>query len=145
MLASVTHNEIEQLLLRGIVGRIGCHAEGRTYVVPIRYAYDGECVYAKSADGLKLRTMRSNPNVCFEVDDIEDPGHWSSVVAGGTYDELCGAQQDRAASLLLSRFGPLGVGDAALRHRHVQGIAQESARTTLFRLRLDDKTGRYER
>ena len=30
MLAAMTHDEIEQLLLRGIVGRIGCHAEGRT-------------------------------------------------------------------------------------------------------------------
>ncbi len=87
MLSVMTHDEIEQLLLRGVVGRIGCHAEGRTYVVPIRYAYDGECVYAQSAEGLKLRTMRSNPNVCFEVDDIEEPARWSSVMAWGTYDE----------------------------------------------------------
>ena len=145
MLAAMTHDEIEQLLLRGIVGRIGCHAEGRTYVVPIRYAYDGECVYAQSADGLKLRTMRSNPNVCFEVDDIEEPGRWSSVVAWGTFDELSGVQEERASSLLLSRFGPLGAGAAVIKHSHFHGIAQPSARTTLFRLRLDEKTGRCER
>jgi nitroimidazol reductase NimA-like FMN-containing flavoprotein (pyridoxamine 5'-phosphate oxidase superfamily) len=146
MLGELTHDEIEQLLLRGNVGRIGCHAENRTYVVPITYAYDGECVYAHSADGLKIRTMRANPNVCFEVDHIVDLAHWSSVIAWGIYEELSGAPEERAAALLLSRrLGPLHTSATALMHPRIHGIAQESSRTTLFRIRPTEKTGRFER
>jgi hypothetical protein len=39
--------------------------------VPITYVFDGEAVYAHSADGLKIRMMRANPHVCFEVDQRE--------------------------------------------------------------------------
>jgi nitroimidazol reductase NimA-like FMN-containing flavoprotein (pyridoxamine 5'-phosphate oxidase superfamily) len=144
MLGALTHDEMEQVLIRENVGRIGCHAEDRTYVVPITYAYNGECVYGHSADGLKIRTMRANPNVCFEVDHIDDLAHWSSVIAWGVYEELSGAAEERADALLHSRFGALRV-SATLMHPRFHGIAQESARTTLFRIRLTEKTGRFER
>src|SRR5579864_5595973 len=105
MLGELTRAEIEEVLTRGALGRIGCHAEGRTYVVPISYAYDGENVYAHSRDGLKIRTMRANPNICFEVDQVEDFGHWRSVIAWGRYEELIGASEERALKFLHSRFG----------------------------------------
>jgi hypothetical protein len=38
-----------------------------------------------------------------------------------------------------------GAGAAALKHRRFHGIAQDVARTTLFRLRLGEKTGRCDR
>jgi uncharacterized protein len=145
MLGELKRDEIEQFLMRTNIGRIGCYAEGRVYVVPITYAYDGECVYAHSADGLKIRTMRANPHVCFEVEHIEDLAHWSTVVAWGAYEELSGASEERAAKLLLSLLGSFRTSATALRHPRFHGIAQESARTTLFRIRLTEKTGRFER
>src|SRR5437879_3034768 len=126
MLGALTHDEIEQLLMRGNVGRIGCCAEDRIYVVPITYAYDGECVIAHSADGLKIRTMRANPSVCFEVDDIVDLAHWSSVIAWGTYEELSGTLEEGASALLFSRLGSLRHSATALKYPRFQGIAQES-------------------
>lgn len=54
MLGKMNADETEQILLRGTIGRLGCAAEGRIYVVPITYAYDGECVVAHSADGLRF-------------------------------------------------------------------------------------------
>ena len=145
MLGALNHDEIEQLLMRASIGRIGCQAEGRMYVVPIIYAYDTDCVYAHSADGLKIRTMRANPNVCFEIDDIVDLAHWTSVVAWGTYEELSGALEERASTLLLSRLGPMRTSATALKHPRLHGIAQEGSRTNLFRIRLTEKTGRFER
>jgi len=145
MLGDLTGDEIEQLLRREAIGRIGCSAEGRIYVVPIMYAYDGECIYAHSADGLKIRTMRANPSVCFEVEQIIDPAHWSSVIAWGTYEELSGADEDRAGTLLVARFGPMATSATALKRPRIRGVAQEASRTTLFRLRLSKKTGRFER
>src|SRR5579859_6348370 len=113
MLGRLNEDETEQLLLRGAVGRLGCFAEGRVYVVPIAYAYDGRCVFAHSADGLKIRTMRANPSVCFEVDEIVDLAHWSSVVAQGTYEELGGADEERADALLRSRYGAAAISETA--------------------------------
>jgi uncharacterized protein len=145
MLATMSAEETERLLLRGTIGRVGCSAEGRIYVVPINYAYDGESVIGHSADGLKIRTMRANPNVCFEVEDIADPGHWSCVVAQGVFEELRGADEERADALLRARFGPTENSDAALRHAHVHGVAQPVSRTTRFRIRLTEKSGRFAR
>jgi uncharacterized protein len=145
MLGDLTHDEIEQVLQRETIGRIGCSAEGRMYVVPITYAYESDCVYAHSADGLKIRTMRANPSVCFEVEQIIDLAHWSSVIAWGTYEELSGHDEERATRLLQTRFGPTPTSATALRRPRIHAVAQEASRTTLFRLRLSEKTGRFER
>jgi hypothetical protein len=45
MLGTLDCRQIEDLLHAEVVGRIGCHTSGRTYVVPITYAYDGAAVY----------------------------------------------------------------------------------------------------
>jgi nitroimidazol reductase NimA-like FMN-containing flavoprotein (pyridoxamine 5'-phosphate oxidase superfamily) len=145
MLGKMNADETEQLLLRGTLGRIGCAAEGRVYIVPITYAYDGECVVAHSADGLKVRTMRASPAVCFEVEEIVDLAHWNCVVAQGTYEELRGADEERAEALLRSRFGSTVTSETALRHPRFHGVAQPVSRTTLFQIRLTEKTGRFER
>ena len=145
MLGKMTADETEQLLLRATIGRLGCAAEGRVYVVPVTYAYDGECVVAHSADGLKVRTMRANPTVCFEVEEIVDLAHWTCVIAHGTYEELQGADEERADALLRSRFGSTATSETALRYPRFDGVAQPVSRTTLFRIRLTEKTGRFER
>jgi nitroimidazol reductase NimA-like FMN-containing flavoprotein (pyridoxamine 5'-phosphate oxidase superfamily) len=145
MLGTLTVIETDQLLRRQTIGRIGCHAEGRTYVVPITYAYDGACVVARSADGLKIRTMRANPSVCFEVDEIVDSAHWQSVVAHGRYEELSGEEEERAGAFLRSRFASTATSETALLPSRVGGVAQRHARTTTFRIRLAEMAGRYER
>jgi nitroimidazol reductase NimA-like FMN-containing flavoprotein (pyridoxamine 5'-phosphate oxidase superfamily) len=139
MMGELTTAEIEELLRDGRVGRLGCHAEGRTYVVPIAYAYDGECVIAHSADGLKIRTMRANPDVCFEVDDIRGIDDWRSVIAWGTYEELWGRALEPAAGLLRERFA--AVPSSASAHPRLH----ELDRLVVYRLRLTTKTGRFER
>ncbi len=145
MLGELTREEIETVLLRGTVGRIGCHAEGRTYVVPITYGYGGDCVYGHSGDGLKVRTLRANPKACFEVDEVEHLNRWRSVVAWGTYEELGGADEARAVALLRSRFASLTPGETALSHPTRYATATAPIRAIYYRIRLDEKTGRFER
>ena len=79
--------EIDAFLHEQVVGRIGCHADGVTYVVPVIYAYDGNCLYAHTLVGQKVAMMRSNAEVCFEVDEYLD-GSWRSVIVQGRYEEL---------------------------------------------------------
>src|SRR5207249_11652316 len=81
-------NQIDHLLQTEVVGRLGCHADGKTYIVPITYVYDGGYVYGHTIEGTKTRMMRANPEVCFEVDHIDDLTNWQSVIAWGSFEEL---------------------------------------------------------
>ena len=142
MLGELTPTEIERVLRENVVGRIGCHASGQTYVVPVTYAYDGVDVYSHSRDGLKLRMMRENPHVCFEVDHMDGQANWSSVIAQGTFVELHGSEREQAKRVLLSTMEsrlPLGPPGESV-HPHDGMIA-----ATVYRIVLANKTGRFER
>ena len=83
---------IENLLSTSLVGRIACAApgvnDGRPTIVPLAYGYDGEAAYAVGPVGQKIRIMRVQPLVSFEVDTAEAEDRWQSAVAEGTYEEL---------------------------------------------------------
>ena len=128
--------EIDAFLHEQVVGRIGCHADGVTYVVPVIYAYDGNCLYAHTLVGQKVAMMRSNAEVCFEVDEYLD-GSWRSVIVQGRYEELEGAESERALSVLAARFA--GRGRSGERPR---GDGRPSVS---FRIRIVEVTGRAVR
>ena len=75
--------EIDEFLRRQRIARIGCHAGGETYVVPLIYAFDGGAVVAVTTEGRKTAMLRENPRVCVEVDeyDADGRGSWRSVIA----------------------------------------------------------------
>ena len=129
MLGELSAARIERLLRSEVVGRIGCHAGGRTYVVPVTYAYQAGSVYGHTAEGLKVRMMRSNPDVCFEVDRIENLANWESVIARGRFEELRGEEAVRAMDLLIERLRPLTAG-AAGAIRSAGGTTRLGARRT---------------
>ena len=54
MLGELSKEQIESLLKELPVGRIGCHADGITYIVPVNYVYDGINLYAHSAKVMKI-------------------------------------------------------------------------------------------
>ncbi len=149
MLGTLSVDEIEDLLRSQVVARIGCHAEGRTYVVPITYAYDGNSLIAHSTDGLKLRMMRSNPYVCVEVDQMDDLANWRSVIARGRFEELFGADAAAALVALRERFRPIVVSATSQPshgiHEGESQIRSGDGDARLFRIHLFDKTGRFER
>jgi nitroimidazol reductase NimA-like FMN-containing flavoprotein (pyridoxamine 5'-phosphate oxidase superfamily) len=142
MLGELTPEEIDGVLRSEAIGRIGCYAFGRPYVVPITYAFDGVAVYGHSREGLKLRMMRSHPTVCFEVDRFESVSNWRSVIALGTFSELESSEAEIAMELLRRRLAPLvpsatSVPDGRL---HSSGLPW-----SVFRILLGDRTGRFER
>jgi len=98
--------EIDEFLRRQRIARIGCHAGGETYVVPLIYAFDGGAVVAVTTEGRKTAMLRENPRVCVEVDeyDADGRGSWRSVIAQGTYEELAGDAIKPALGLLRERF-----------------------------------------
>lgn len=128
-------DNIERLLHTSIVGRIACcdhgaGGDGRPYVVPLAYGYDGSAIYAHSGPGKKLDYMRANPLVTVEVDEASAPDCWSSVIAEGVFEEIDGP----------------GARDAALRciYPSPRPIPELGAHTVVYRIRLTAKSGRYE-
>src|SRR5919106_3795795 len=125
---------IEALLRNAIVGRIACcghgaAGDGRPYLVPLAYGYDGAAVYAHSGPGRKLDLMRAEPRVTFEVDEANAPDRWRSVIAEGTFEEIDDPRQQDAALEVI--YGADGAPDLGLQ-------------TVVFRIRLTSRSGRFE-
>jgi hypothetical protein len=97
MLGKLTKKEINELLSKQFIGRIGCQSDGTMYIIPINYKYSDNAIYAYSAVGKKIKTMRKNPKVCFQVDEIIDTFTWKSVLLWGEYEELTETQMRQQA------------------------------------------------
>lgn len=141
MVGELTRDQVEAFLSAGIIGRIGCHAYGRTYVVPVTYVYERGAVYAHSSEGMKLHMMRENPHVCFEADRMDDLANWESVIATGTFEELRGEDAERGMALLVDRLDPLVSQPPGASVHPKSG----TARAVVYRITLEEKSGRFER
>ena len=146
MFGSLNNSEIETLLHSQLVGRMGCHADNLTYVVPISYAYDGTYVYAHTFKGMKMNIIRKNPEICFQVDDMHDMANWQSVIAWGTVEELTGKEQcSKALEILSARVLPFLSSETM----HLSPVwpfsaDPESVPGIFLRILLERKTGRFE-
>lgn len=124
---------IEQLIATSLVGRIACAASevngGRPTIVPLAYGYDGEAAYAVGPVGQKIRIMRQQPLVSFEVDTAEAEDRWQSAVAEGVYEELSSPEEREAGLVVI-------FGDRERPH-----IPDEHV---VYRLRFTARTGRFE-
>ena len=148
MIGTLAPSQIEQVLHEQVIGRIGCHALGRTYVVPLTYAYDGRAIYGHTGAGLKVEMMRANPEVCFEVEDLRYLPKWSSVIVYGTYEELSGAAATAAIDELTARLGATPPARAAMPWQGAGMYApntHEERPEIVFRIAITEKTGRFDR
>jgi uncharacterized protein len=132
----LSRGEIEEFLRGQRIARLGCHARGVTYVVPLVYAYEDRAVVAVTTEGRKTAMLRENPRVCVEVDeyDADGKGSWRSVIAHGACEELAGDAIEPALALLRQRFARTAGRAPAPR--------QLGPNVVVLRIRLDDVSGR---
>jgi uncharacterized protein len=83
---SLSHAECASVLARNHVGRIAYAFRDRVDIEPIHYAYASGWLAGRTAPGSKLTTLLHHRWVAFEVDEIEGPFDWQSVVVHGTVD-----------------------------------------------------------
>jgi len=79
-----TREAAEALLQRHNVGRLAYMLRNQVEIVPIHYVYESGWIYVRSAMGQKLIALQGSPWVAFEVDEVESPTSWMSVVVHGT-------------------------------------------------------------
>jgi nitroimidazol reductase NimA-like FMN-containing flavoprotein (pyridoxamine 5'-phosphate oxidase superfamily) len=132
----LTPDEIEEFLLGQRIARLGCHAGGETYVVPVIYAYGDGAIVTVTQEGKKVTMLRENPRVCVEVDeyDKDSRGSWRSVIAYGAAEELAGDEIEDALALLRERFQRAAAREAEPR--------PPSPGTVVLRIRLETLSGR---
>lgn len=147
MLGNLNEDQIEEILHQNVIGRIGCNADGVTYVVPLNYIYDGVNIYAHSSLGMKIAMMRKNPDICFQVDDIQSMVNWRSVIAWGKYEELTDdLERAQAIQKFKDRMIALLAEDSL---RTVYGATQRSdaaatQKSIWYRIVLNKKSGKFE-
>jgi nitroimidazol reductase NimA-like FMN-containing flavoprotein (pyridoxamine 5'-phosphate oxidase superfamily) len=148
MLGILSPAKVEKLLSTQAIGRLGCQVDGKVYVLPINYGYDGTYLYAHSKVGLKIEIMRQNPHVCFEVDHSDEDGSWRSVLVWGEFEELKTVKAQRAGMKVYAQQMVRVIPNykAMPSHGFVKGSKKDNDpfKSVVFRIRVDEKTGRFE-
>src|SRR6476469_3478114 len=107
MFGQLQLREIENVISHQLIARLGCYADGKIYVVPISYAYDGKYIYAFSREGMKVEMMRKNPQVCLQIDNLGQMDNWQSVIVWGSFEELTDKElRNDALQKLMGRVLP---------------------------------------
>ena len=84
----LSKEESEALLERNNVGRVAFSFRDSVDIRPIHYVHSKGWLFGRTSAGDKLITLRHNQWVAFEVDEINGPLDWQSVVARGSFYRL---------------------------------------------------------
>lgn len=148
MLGELNNTQIQNILTSQVVGRMACTDGKQPYIVPVTFTYDGKYIYGQTNEGTKLKMLRKNPRVCFEVDIMTDMRNWQSVLVYGKFEELKNKRADEAREKLFSRVFQLMTSSTIHAHEHsVNGKIDDTSRTKfiMYRIKIKKITGRFEK
>src|SRR5437588_6092715 len=98
--------EMHALLQRETFGHLGCARDGRPYVVPMNYVYDGKELFFFTTHGMKTQYIDSNPQVCLQVEEVNDSMHWKSVMVVGRAQQIVNAEEMQRAMKIITERNP---------------------------------------
>ena len=148
MLGQLNETQINNLLISQSIGRLGCVNGKNPYIIPVTYAFDGKNIFGQMREGMKLDIMRKNPNICFQVDMINNMANWQSVILTGVFQELKGKEAIKARDYLYNTVMPLMTSATIHAHEHaVSGKIDDSNRIkpVMYKLKIKEKSGRFEK
>lgn len=148
MLGTLTVNEMHNVLSSQVIGRLACTENDQPYIVPVTYCYDGKFIYGQMNEGMKLNILRKNPNTCFEVDMMTDMANWQSVIVFGQFEELEGADAEKARKILFNNVFTLMTSSTIHIHEHEEKTELDDSnriKRHMYRIRVQKMTGRYEK
>jgi len=114
--------EIQEILEKGLVCRLGLYDGQYPYVVPLNYGYRNGCMYFHCArEGKKTDILKKNGRVCIEVDiDFrvvrgETPCRWTakyrSVIGFGRARIIDDEREKKAGlDVIMAHYGGSGGG-----------------------------------
>lgn len=137
----------ELILGRNHVGRLAFSFEDHVDIEPISYVYKDGWIYGRTSKGTKTNTIAHHMWVAFEVDEVEAPLKWRSVVVKGPFYVMSQIRTPNADPTDTSlREDPAFAQGVALLRSVVPETLDASDptpfRNTIFRIHLDEVTGR---
>ncbi|MEW6131210.1 MAG: pyridoxamine 5'-phosphate oxidase family protein [Acidobacteriota bacterium] len=137
MLRRLSDEETREVLSHGHLGHLGCVSENAPYVVPVSYVYHDGDIYVHSTLGKKIQALRQNPQVCLQVQELQNGYTWRSAIAFGRYEELIDPDERLwFMRRILTRFPYL---------TPVEDMTTGKGKEiVIFRLRIDKVTGLSE-
>lgn len=147
MIGVLSENESMELLKNNFMGRIGCSNQGNLYIVPINYLYDGTSIIGHSQVGMKIKMMRNNPEVCFEVDEVKSFRNWKSVIAWGTYHEITDESEKwQALKVFVDHLMHAKVSETAQppEASEMRMHPRSNVKTVVYKIVIKRITGRFE-
>lgn len=148
MLGKLDTVQIRNILTSQVLGRLACTDGLQPYIVPVTFAYDGEYIYGQTNEGTKLRILRKNPAVCFEVDVLSQMNLWESVLVFGRFEELKDKEADKARNILFNRVFSLMTSSTVHAYEHATDseIGDENRiKYVMYRIKPDRISGRFEK
>ena len=98
--------EMHSLLQCANFGHLGCADNGRPYVFPMHYAYDGKELYFLTTEGMKTQFLKRNPQVCLQVEQVTDSSHWRSIMVIGHAERLTEPKETERAIHQITERNP---------------------------------------
>ncbi|MDB5156842.1 MAG: pyridoxamine 5-phosphate oxidase [Mucilaginibacter sp.] len=96
-----------------------------------------------------LNIMRKNPEVCFQVDDIDDLLNWESVICWGKFEEITDMhEKTEVMQKIINWVMPLMHGETAQPSHGFTDNASDvggDIELILYKIVLSKKTGRFEK
>lgn len=141
MLKIIETTETESLMVLESTnfGHLGCAGDNQPYIVPMHYAFDGECIYFLTREGMKTKLLNDNPQVCFQVEKVADERHWQSIIVIGKAELLTESEDiNRAANFIVKKHASLR---PALNITVIQG-KEKLSNAAIYRIRPITISGR---
>lgn len=147
MFINLEDSKIKFILENNYVGHLAYIHQNRPYVVPITYYFDKEnnTIICYSGEGHKMSSMRKNPIVSLQVEEIHSVTDWKSVLVHGNFEQHFGSD----AKAYLHKFS-LGVKEIVIEkeHKKVDFISEFSSKIyndnipSVFVITIDEMTGK---
>jgi nitroimidazol reductase NimA-like FMN-containing flavoprotein (pyridoxamine 5'-phosphate oxidase superfamily) len=148
MLGQLSDAKIQSVLSSQVLGRLGCIDGKRPYIVPVTYTYDGKYIYGQTNEGMKLKILRKNPNICFEIDMMTDMANWQSVLVFGKFEELKNEKAKKARDILFGRVFSLMTSSTIHAYGHEESSKVDDStriKHVMYRIKIKKVTGRFEK
>ena len=132
----MSREECLALLSRHHIGRLAFTFQDCVDIRPLKYVMIGDDLVFRTVYGTKVEALKRNPWVAFEVDEIDRPDVWYSVVVRGTIypvEDIGNADEQHAFTKALDSLGL------------DREVVADGSDVLLLRLHTDNMTGREAR
>ena len=133
-------DEVLDVLERVGYGHLACSLKDVPYIVPINYVYSEGVIYIYTTEGRKYEIIRTNPNVCLQVEDVKANDDWQSVIVIGKAVQVDDADEREEVLRKVTKRNPTLT--PAISVRWMDDWIREN-REVIYRLEPEEMTGRY--